>query len=207
MRVLRIGYLGLRTTYPEAMTGFFRDVLGLEAAGESETVTFQRLPTHRHDFVEVYSPEHSDTRMIPDGTDFVVAFVVDDIREAIARVQAAGLEMVSYRCGQRRRLVTRGSARSHGSGCEHPMAGSTRSSRSPIDTTSSWCPTPRGGPARSTAARRGPLGRPLAPIRAVGARFGACGGNYRPLRTPRCGAVGNRSRHALIELNRGGARR
>ena len=33
--------------------------------------------------------------MIPDGTDFVVAFVVDDIREAIDRVQAAGLEMVS----------------------------------------------------------------------------------------------------------------
>lgn len=33
--------------------------------------------------------------MIPDGTDFVVAFVVDDIREAIGRVQAAGLEMVS----------------------------------------------------------------------------------------------------------------
>ena len=95
MRVLRIGYLGVRTTHPEAMTGFFRDVLGLEAAGESETVTFQHLPTHRHDFVEVYSSEHSDTRMIPEGTDFVVAFVVDDIREAIGRVQAAGLEIVS----------------------------------------------------------------------------------------------------------------
>ena len=33
--------------------------------------------------------------MIPEGTDFVVAFVVDDIREAIGRVQAAGLEIVS----------------------------------------------------------------------------------------------------------------
>jgi hypothetical protein len=50
---------------------------------------------YRHDFVEVYSSEHSDTRMIPDGTDFVVAFVVDDIREAIGRLQAAGLEIVS----------------------------------------------------------------------------------------------------------------
>ena len=46
MRVLRIGYLGVRTTHPEAMTGFFRDVLGFEAAGERGTVTFQRLPTH-----------------------------------------------------------------------------------------------------------------------------------------------------------------
>ncbi len=41
-------------------------------------MTFQRLPTHRNDFVEVYAQEHSDVRMIPDGTDFIVAFVVDD---------------------------------------------------------------------------------------------------------------------------------
>jgi catechol 2,3-dioxygenase-like lactoylglutathione lyase family enzyme len=94
MRVLRIGYLGVRTSHPEAMKGFFRDVLGLEGAGESETVTFHQMPTHRHDYVEVYSSEHSDTRLIPDGADFVVAFVVDDIREAIGRVEAAGLEMV-----------------------------------------------------------------------------------------------------------------
>jgi catechol 2,3-dioxygenase-like lactoylglutathione lyase family enzyme len=95
MRVRRIGYVGLRTHDVDGMTRFFRDILGLEPAGDGETVTFQRLPTHRLDLVEVYAPEHSDIRMIPDEAEFVVAFVVDDIREAMAEVQAAGLELVN----------------------------------------------------------------------------------------------------------------
>jgi len=76
------------------MTSFFRGVLGLEAAGEGETVTFQRLPTHRRDLVEVYAQEHRDKRLIPDDADFVMGFVVDDIREAMTEVQAAGVELV-----------------------------------------------------------------------------------------------------------------
>jgi catechol 2,3-dioxygenase-like lactoylglutathione lyase family enzyme len=95
VRVKRIGYVGLRTHDVDGMTRFFRDVLGLEAAGEDETVTFQRLPTHRRDLVEVYAQEHRDVRMIPDDADFVIAFVVDDLREALAEVQAAGLEIVN----------------------------------------------------------------------------------------------------------------
>jgi catechol 2,3-dioxygenase-like lactoylglutathione lyase family enzyme len=95
MRVRRIGYVGVRTNDVAGMTRFFRDVLGLEAAGEGETVTFQRLPTHRRDLVEVYAQEHRDVRMIPDDADFVIAFVVDDIREAMAEAQAAGLELVN----------------------------------------------------------------------------------------------------------------
>ena len=39
MRVKRVGYVGMRTREVEGMTRFFRDVLGLEAAGEDETVT------------------------------------------------------------------------------------------------------------------------------------------------------------------------
>ncbi len=95
MRVQRIGYIGTRTRDVDGMTRFFRDVLGLEPAGRGDTVTFQRLPTHRRDLVEVYAPEHSDIRMIPDEADFVVAFVVDDVRAALAEVQAAGLELVN----------------------------------------------------------------------------------------------------------------
>jgi catechol 2,3-dioxygenase-like lactoylglutathione lyase family enzyme len=94
VRVIRIGYVGVRTDDVNAMTSFFRDVIGLEAAGEGETVTFQRLPTHRRDFVEVYAREHRDVRLIPDDADIVIAFVVDDIRQAMAEVQAAGLEIV-----------------------------------------------------------------------------------------------------------------
>src|SRR5437899_11709997 len=45
------------------MTWFSRDVLGLEPAGEDESVTFQRLATHGRDLVEVYAQEHRDVRM------------------------------------------------------------------------------------------------------------------------------------------------
>lgn len=94
MRVKRIGYVGMRTDDVDGMTRFFRDVLGLEPVGGNEAATFQRLPTHRLDFVEVYSRELDDTRLIPDDVDFTVAFVVDDLGEALAEVQAAGLEIV-----------------------------------------------------------------------------------------------------------------
>ena len=94
MRVKRIGYVGLRTDDVDAMTSFFRDVIALEAAGEGETVTFQRLPSHRRDLLELYAQEHRDATLIPDDADVVIAFVVDDIREAMAEVQAAGLELV-----------------------------------------------------------------------------------------------------------------
>lgn len=95
MRIKRIGYLGVRTTDVEGMTSFFRDVLGLEAVGEDETVTFQRLPSHQHDMVEVYAQQHRDVRFIPNESDFVVAFDVDDIRQAMTELQAAGLEFVN----------------------------------------------------------------------------------------------------------------
>ena len=94
MQVRRIGYVGLRTDDVPGMTSFFRDVIGLEAAGEGETVTFQRLPTHRRDLLEVYAREHRDARLIPDDADTVIAFVVDDIREAMTEMRAAGLEIV-----------------------------------------------------------------------------------------------------------------
>ena len=76
------------------MTSFFRDVIGLEAAGEGETVTFQRLPAHRRDLLEVYARKHRDVRLIPDDADIVIASVVDDIRGAMTEVRAAGLELV-----------------------------------------------------------------------------------------------------------------
>jgi catechol 2,3-dioxygenase-like lactoylglutathione lyase family enzyme len=84
----------MRTDDVDAMTSFFRDVIGLEAAGESDAVTFQHLPTHRRDLLEVYAQEHSDVRLIPDDADIVIGFVVDDIQDAMAEARAAGLEIV-----------------------------------------------------------------------------------------------------------------
>ena len=41
----------------------------------------------------MYAREHRDARLIPGDATLVVALVVDDIREAMAEVQAAGLEL------------------------------------------------------------------------------------------------------------------
>ena len=95
MRVKRVGYVGVRSSDVEGMTSFLRGTLGLEPAGEKETVTFQRLPTNRRDLVEVYSEGLHDLQMIPDEADFVIGFVVDDIRAALAEAEAAGLELVN----------------------------------------------------------------------------------------------------------------
>ena len=62
MQVKRVGYVGLRTNDVEGMTGFLRDVLGLEAVSGGDAVTFQRLPTHERDLVEVYSETYSRAR-------------------------------------------------------------------------------------------------------------------------------------------------
>ena len=94
MKVKRIGYAGMRADDVDAMTGFLRDVLGLEPVAADEGVTFQRLPTHRLDFVEVYARDFRDPRMVPDDVDFMLAFVVDDLREALADVETAALEVV-----------------------------------------------------------------------------------------------------------------
>jgi len=94
MRVKRLGYAGMRTDDVTGMTRFLRDVLGLQPAGEDEQMTLQRLPTHRLDFIEVYAREFRDPRMIPDEVEFMLAVVVDDINEALAKVQEEGLEVV-----------------------------------------------------------------------------------------------------------------
>src|SRR4051794_40904177 len=94
MRVKRIGYVGMRTDDVEGMTRFLRDVLGLAPAGEETTGTFQSLPTNRFDLVEVYDRAHRDARLIPDDVDFMVSFVVDDLRAAVEEVRAAGLDLI-----------------------------------------------------------------------------------------------------------------
>ena len=58
MRVRRIGYVAVRTDDVDAMTSFFREVIGLE---------------------EMYTQEHRDARLIPDDADVVIGFVVEDI--------------------------------------------------------------------------------------------------------------------------------
>jgi catechol 2,3-dioxygenase-like lactoylglutathione lyase family enzyme len=94
VKVKRVGYVGVRTDKVAEMTGFFRDVLGLEAVGEQETMTFSRLPTGEFDFAEVFAEGHDDERLMPNGVDFQIAFIVDDVDEARRECEAAGTEIL-----------------------------------------------------------------------------------------------------------------
>jgi catechol 2,3-dioxygenase-like lactoylglutathione lyase family enzyme len=95
VQVKRIGYLGVRSSDVPGMTSFVRDVLGLEGGDTDSGRTASALPSGRFDLAEVYSSDFRDARMIPDEVDgMVVAFIVDDLEDALAEVKAAGLELV-----------------------------------------------------------------------------------------------------------------
>jgi hypothetical protein len=91
------------------------------------------LPTHRLDLLEVYALEHSDIRLIPDEADFVVAFVVDDIREAMAEMQTAGLELVNEPVWAAEAFNDPTLTASPGSGYARPTVASMPSSKSRTD--------------------------------------------------------------------------
>jgi hypothetical protein len=75
--------------------------------------------------------EHHDIRLIPDDADFVMGFVVDDIREAMSELQAAGVELVNEPMWAAEAFDEPGLATSPGSGYVRRTGASTPSSRSP----------------------------------------------------------------------------
>src|SRR5215471_19148802 len=95
MRVRRIGFLGVRTDRVADTTAFFREVVGLRAVATAESRTVTQLPTGTLDLVEVFADDFRDERLIPEEADGVfVAFIVENLEEARAEVEAAGYEIV-----------------------------------------------------------------------------------------------------------------
>ena len=96
MNVLRIGFLGTRTTNFQQTADFFQDVLGLPTAWTKPDWTGFRLPTGKNDFVEVFGPAKQDPNLYPESaTGPLIAFIVDDLAGAHAEVAAAGIELLS----------------------------------------------------------------------------------------------------------------
>jgi catechol 2,3-dioxygenase-like lactoylglutathione lyase family enzyme len=96
MNVLRIGFLGTRTTNFQNTVDFFQDILGLQTAWEKADWTGFRLPTGNNDFVEVFGPAKRDPNLYPDAAvGPLIAFIVDDVAGARAEVAAAGVEVLS----------------------------------------------------------------------------------------------------------------
>lgn len=89
MQVLSLVWVGTRTTEYTATVAFFRDVLGL-GVSSSET-DFAVLDVPGGATVEVFGPGSRYNRHL---THSVAGFLVSDLEQAVAELEAAGAEIV-----------------------------------------------------------------------------------------------------------------
>lgn len=92
MDVKRLSWLGTRTAKFDETKVFFRDVLGLSLVAEEPDFAMLRLPGGDHDYVEVFGPSDPDTTFYTTGP--VAGFLVDDVEQARAELEAAGIELI-----------------------------------------------------------------------------------------------------------------
>ena len=92
VKVLRVGFVGTRTSNVEATTAFFGGVLGLERVRDDPSWSILRLPG-RFDFFEVYGSEFDDERLAPSGEPLFVAFTVENLEDARKEIAATGVEV------------------------------------------------------------------------------------------------------------------
>ena len=90
VKVLSIGWLGVRTENAQAMSAFLRHVLGLEPIDSTATGTRFRLPdgTETH----VYPGDDPDHDFF--GTGPVVGFAVNSFAAAQAAILASGIKFL-----------------------------------------------------------------------------------------------------------------
>ena len=92
MQVKRLAWLGTRTDKIDETTAFFRDVLGLPLVHAEPGFSMLQLPCADRDYVEVFGPEEPDSALYTTGP--VVGLLVDDLEEARAELEAAGVEVL-----------------------------------------------------------------------------------------------------------------
>lgn len=90
MKVKGLVWLGLRTSQFEAMSALFESVMGMQRIrSEQEIAGFQMADGTQ---MELYRPEEEFHAFFSPGP--VVAFLVDDVAEARATMEAAGVEFI-----------------------------------------------------------------------------------------------------------------
>ena len=90
MKVVSIGWLGIKTPHAVAMTAFFREVLQLEEIHRSRGEW--RFRTEDGTELHVYGPEEHNHDYFGSGP--VVGLRVDDFTEARSRLIDAGIEFL-----------------------------------------------------------------------------------------------------------------
>jgi catechol 2,3-dioxygenase-like lactoylglutathione lyase family enzyme len=90
MKVKGLVWLGLRTAQFEETVKLFRDVMGMELIRDEPQIAGFQLTNNTQ--VEVYRPEEEFHSFFTSGP--VVAFLVDNVDEARAEMEAAGIEFI-----------------------------------------------------------------------------------------------------------------
>jgi catechol 2,3-dioxygenase-like lactoylglutathione lyase family enzyme len=90
MKANGLVWLGTRTRNFDETVRFFGDTLGLHVAHEEPDFTVHLLPNG--DKVEVFGPGREDHAHFDTGP--VTDFQVDDVREARADLESAGIEFI-----------------------------------------------------------------------------------------------------------------
>jgi len=96
MRVLRVSFVGTRTTAFQATVDMFRDVLGMDQAFVNPGWAGFHLPSGERDLLEVFGGPDVDPRVAPEefGRGVLVAFAVEDVAAAREELAAAGTELI-----------------------------------------------------------------------------------------------------------------
>lgn len=90
MKVKGLVWLGLRTAQFEETVKLFRDVMGMETIRTEPEIAGFKLTNNTQ--VEIYRPEEDFHSFFTSGP--VVAFLVDNVDEARAEMEAAGIEFI-----------------------------------------------------------------------------------------------------------------
>jgi len=90
MKARELVWLGTRTRNLDDTVRFFGDTLGLRKSYEEPDFTVFRLPNR--DTVEVFGPGDTEHEHFDTGP--VTGFLVDDVREARADLEAAGISFL-----------------------------------------------------------------------------------------------------------------
>jgi predicted enzyme related to lactoylglutathione lyase len=91
MKARGLVWLGTRTRNFDETVRFFGDTLGLPKSHEEPDFTVFRLPNG--DTVEVFGPGDTEHEHFDTGP--VAGFLVDDVREARADLESAGISFLS----------------------------------------------------------------------------------------------------------------
>lgn len=90
MEIIGLGWLGTKTKHARELARFYGEVLGLPLTHHEEGFWISALPDGRN--VEVFGEDHQGKEHFETGP--VAGFAVENLPDAVAELQAAGIELL-----------------------------------------------------------------------------------------------------------------